>query len=231
MNYEGWMASLYDLYREEYNNYYQIKREKFLKRLKDSYKKDKIRGIIKEFLTFPNKLAMMGFIIYCFAEIVALVIYLTSIKEDNSTKMLISIVFMIIPPIILISTTKFTIEGYEKCVIVFKSVLAKKGIGTTEKINTLIQDSEKYLNKKKKVNYLIQTVQLSIPIIVAIMGADKYGTALNSFIVDNIEVLSIIIAVAILGIGIYLMITNRPEGKKQKIKELNYLLKVTAFYM
>lgn len=231
MNYEGWMVSLYDLYREEYNDYYQIKKGKFLKRLKDSYKKGKIKGIFKEFLTFPNKLAMIGFIIYCIAEISALIPYFISIRGDNATMMFISMGLMVTPPIILISIGKFTIKGYEKCVIVLKNVLTRKGIGSTEKINILIKDSNNYLNKREKINSIAKAIQLSTPIIVVIIGNEKYRDAINNFISGNIEILSISIVIAVPVIVGYLIVTNRPEGRKQKIKELNYLLKITLLYM
>lgn len=234
MDYEGWMLALYEVYREEYNRYYKVSKEKFFTRLKSSYKSGKIKGVCKEFLTFPSKKNMIGFIIYCFVEIVALIIYFSGIIKEDSIKTFTGVVLIAIPPLILINTYKFKIDSYERCIIVLNNVLKLKGMYSNEKINTLIIDSGKYINKNKKINYIIQFLQIIIPILTAVIGnqkiIDKYSGLLKGFDYNYIKILSLIITVLICGIAFYLMFINRPDGKKQKLKELNNLLKITLLY-
>lgn len=136
MNYEGWIVSLYELYECEYNRYYQVNNESFFKKLNKLYKLYKLHGIksvFKDLFWFPSKWKMIGFIIYCLAEIIALTTYLGGVMNDNSGISSIGILLMIIPPLILINTVKFSIDSYEKRVIILKKILMQKKIDSDKK--------------------------------------------------------------------------------------------------
>ena len=229
MNYENWMISLYDFYREEYKRYYQIEKERFFKRVKRSYNKGKVRGVIKEFFSFRSKKAMIGFVIYCVLEIVASIFYLIGLKDSNLTMVVIGLTGILIPPLFLIKTMKFSIDSYEKCVIVIKKILIQKGINSDEKLKQLTEDSGKFIRKSAKLDYILKLLQISIPVITPVIKKINIES-INSFIKYNIELISIITILAIVTITIYILILNRPNGKRQKFKELNNLLKITLIY-
>lgn len=234
MNYEGWMVSLYEFYEDEYKRYYQVNNEKFFKKVKRLYNLGGVKGILKDLFYFPSKWKMIGFIIYCISEMVALITYLSGVMKDDSSIIFIGIVLMIIPPLILVKTTKYSIYSYEKSVIVIKKILAQKKIDSDKKIDRLIIDSEKYISKNKLLGYTFQLLQISIPILISLLEnskmTNKYSEVVSKFIKNNFEVISLIIFIAIFTIGIYFMVINRPNGKKQKLKELNNLLKIALIY-
>lgn len=234
MTYEGWMVSLYEFYEDEYKRYYQVNNEKFLKKVKRLYKIGGVKGVLKDLFRFPSKWKMIGFIIYCISEMVALITYLIGFIKDNSSIIFIGIVLMIIPPLILVKTIKYSIYSYEKSVIVIKKILAQKKIDSDKKIDRLIIDSEKFISKDKLLGYAFQLLQISIPVLISLLDnskmTNKYSELISNFIKNNFGVISLIIFIAIFTIGIYFMIINRPNGKKQKLKELNNLLKIALIY-
>lgn len=91
------------------------------------------------------------------------------------------------------------------------------------------------MDRSKIFAYIFQLIQISIPGIKLLLGdsqiTTQYSVVINNFIDNNSEVISLIIIISIFIIGIYFMIINRPEGKKQKLKELNNLLKITSLYI
>lgn len=231
VNYEGWMISLYEFYEDEYKRYYQVNNEKFFKKVK----RVGVKRALKDLFYFPSKWKMIGFVIYCISEIFALITYLIGFIKDDQSIVFIGIVLMIIPPLILVNTTKYSIYSYEKNIIVLKKILMQKKIDSDKKIERLIKDTEKYMDRSKIFAYIFQLIQISIPGIKLLLGdsqiTTQYSVVINNFIDNNSEVISLIIIISIFIIGIYFMIINRPEGKKQKLKELNNLLKITSLYI
>lgn len=206
MDYDGWLLSIYDKYKEKYNEKYPNERLKF----KEISSKNKIKMVYFFAVLFVG-LFVLGYAVY----------------YKNVQATFISILLIVLGPLLVMYTNETKLNKYRNHIDVLYNVLADEKLNRKTQIEDLAKDTG-------GISYRIKITDADkvLKLITSLLGAASITYLFNKVTSDIlILIISLVIMIVSIIWVIYSILLMVPNSRLERKKRFNELLKVLLIYM